>query len=63
MTTHTTTLSGISVKERTMVGFTMVGLTALVFGLFLVLVSGFAGSNVLHNAAHDTRHSIGFPCH
>ncbi len=58
MTTHTTTLSGISVKERT-----MVGLTALVFGLFLVLVSGFAGSDVLHNAAHDTRHSIGFPCH
>jgi len=58
MTTHTTTLSGISVKERI-----MVGLTALVFGLFLVLVSGFAGSNVLHNAAHDTRHSIGFPCH
>ncbi|VAV93072.1 hypothetical protein MNBD_ALPHA08-962 [hydrothermal vent metagenome] len=58
MTTQTTTLSGISVKERI-----MVGLTALVFGLFLVLVSGFAGSNVLHNAAHDTRHSIGFPCH
>jgi len=58
MTSHSTTLSGISVKERT-----MVGLTVLVFGLFLTIVSGFAGSSVLHNAAHDTRHSVGFPCH
>ncbi len=58
MTAHTTTLSGISLKERT-----MVGLTALAFGLFLTLASGFAGSSTLHNAAHDTRHSVGFPCH
>jgi len=63
MTTHTTTLSGISVKERTLKERTVVGLTALAFGLFLTFASGFAGSDVLHNAAHDTRHSIGFPCH
>jgi cobalt transporter subunit CbtB len=24
---------------------------------------GFAGSAVLHNAAHDSRHSFAFPCH
>lgn len=32
-------------------------------GLALVFVAGFAESNILHNAAHDTRHSTGFPCH
>ncbi|MEC8086506.1 MAG: CbtB-domain containing protein, partial [Pseudomonadota bacterium] len=32
-------------------------LLALVFGLFLLLGSGFAGSETLHNAAHDSRHS------
>ena len=36
---------------------------ALVFGLFLILGSGFAGSETLHNAAHDSRHSFAFPCH
>jgi len=24
---------------------------------------GFAGSVQVHNAAHDTRHAVGFPCH
>ncbi|HEX5517658.1 MAG TPA: CbtB domain-containing protein [Pseudolabrys sp.] len=24
---------------------------------------GFANSQLLHNAAHDTRHSLSFPCH
>ncbi|MEC9207138.1 MAG: CbtB domain-containing protein [Pseudomonadota bacterium] len=38
-------------------------LLALVFGLFLLLGSGFAGSETLHNAAHDSRHSFAFPCH
>ena len=36
---------------------------ALVFGLFLILGSGFAGSETLHSAAHDSRHSFAFPCH
>ena len=36
---------------------------ALVFGVFLILGSGFAGSETLHNAAHDSRHSFAFPCH
>lgn len=39
------------------------GVAALVLGLFMLMGVGFAGSTVLHNAAHDTRHSIGFPCH
>jgi len=32
-------------------------------GAALVFVAGFANSSVLHDAAHDTRHSTGFPCH
>ena len=34
-------------------------------GLALVLLYGaaFAATPALHNAAHDGRHSAGFPCH
>ena len=36
---------------------------ALIVGAFLVVGTGFAGVDVLHNAAHDSRHAMGFPCH
>lgn len=36
---------------------------ALALGLFIVFIVGFAGPSVLHEAAHDTRHSVAFPCH
>jgi len=32
-------------------------------GLLLVFFTGFAQSEVLHDAAHDTRHALSFPCH
>ena len=38
-------------------------LLPLILGIALVLVIGFAGSETLHDAAHDLRHSSGFPCH
>ena len=34
-----------------------------VLGIFLLLGVGFSGSDVLHNAAHDSRHINNFPCH
>jgi cobalt transporter subunit CbtB len=40
-----------------------IGLVVLAFGLLLLAGAGFAGSDFVHNAAHDTRHAIGFPCH
>ncbi len=40
-----------------------VAIVALLFGLGLVFVTGFANSPTLHNAAHDTRHTLAFPCH
>ena len=36
---------------------------ALVFGLVIILAVGFAPMGVAHNAAHDVRHSMAFPCH
>jgi len=36
---------------------------ALVLGVFVIFMVGFAGASVLHEAAHNTRHSIAFPCH
>ncbi|MBI2717377.1 MAG: CbtB-domain containing protein [Rhizobiales bacterium] len=39
------------------------GLALLFVGAVLVFGSGFAKADILHNAAHDTRHGLGFPCH
>lgn len=36
---------------------------ALLAGVFVVFVAGFAGASALHEAAHNTRHSLAFPCH
>ncbi|OKO83006.1 hypothetical protein AC630_11820 [Bradyrhizobium sp. AS23.2] len=38
-------------------------LMAMVLGVFVVGVVGFAHIDVIHNAAHDVRHSNAFPCH
>jgi cobalt transporter subunit CbtB len=32
-------------------------------GLFVVGFVGFSPLDVVHNAAHDYRHSMAFPCH
>lgn len=36
---------------------------ALALGTVLVFTVGFAHSTSVHNAAHDTRHTLAFPCH
>jgi cobalt transporter subunit CbtB len=36
---------------------------AALLGLFLIWGVGFSPIAALHNAAHDTRHSLAFPCH
>ena len=36
---------------------------ALLLGMVILYVSGFVNTSALHNVAHDTRHSQGFPCH
>ncbi len=32
-------------------------------GAALVYTVGFSHSTTLHNAAHDSRHALAFPCH
>jgi cobalt transporter subunit CbtB len=57
-----TTLSPTLVSSR---AATRLGpaLAALLFGLALFLTTGFAWPSAIHNATHDTRHSLGLPCH
>ncbi len=40
-----------------------VGLLATLLGLFLLMSAGFVQTEVIHNAAHDSRHALAFPCH
>ena len=42
--------------------FMQLVLTAFL-GMFVVGVVGFSHIDVVHNAAHDYRHSMAFPCH
>ncbi len=36
---------------------------ALIVGFGLVWLAGFAYPESVHDAAHDTRHALSFPCH
>ena len=49
--------STIAVRETRAAAW-KVALPVFLAGVFLVYVVGMA-----HNAAHDTRHSLSFPCH
>lgn len=48
----------LSLSQRLAAGF-----AALFFGSVLLYGVGLSHDGRLHNAAHDTRHAIGFPCH
>jgi cobalt transporter subunit CbtB len=39
------------------------GIAAILLGVVFVGVTGFAPIQAIHDAAHNTRHSISFPCH
>ena len=39
------------------------GLLAGILGLAMLYGVGFSPIEALHNAAHDTRHAVPFPCH
>lgn len=38
-------------------------LAVLTFGIVLLFAAGYAQATVLHDAAHDQRHAMAFPCH
>jgi cobalt transporter subunit CbtB len=58
MTIARTSVIAVSFSDRILAGALL-----LSFGLILLAGAGFAGSETVHNAAHDTRHALGFPCH
>jgi cobalt transporter subunit CbtB len=58
MSAHRIAATGFVLDQRL-----VAGLVALVLGFAVLGTVGFAGSAEIHNAAHDTRHALGFPCH
>jgi cobalt transporter subunit CbtB len=36
---------------------------AFLLGMVVLYGAGFVQTSAVHNAAHDARHSMGFPCH
>ncbi|MGE0119599.1 MAG: CbtB domain-containing protein [Dongiaceae bacterium] len=56
---ETVAVAGSRQRADTLIG---VALAALL-GAFIVFMVGFSHIDAFHNAAHDTRHSNGFPCH
>jgi cobalt transporter subunit CbtB len=36
---------------------------AALLGVFVLFGVAFAGPELIHNAAHDSRHAFAFPCH
>ena len=58
MTTVTNSAVSLSLSRRV-----VAGAVCLFVGASLVFLVGLSQLSAAHNAAHDTRHSIGFPCH
>ena len=56
MTTKTATTATAGTSLATIVFVALIGAT-------LLFAAGFANPAVMHDAAHDTRHAVGFPCH
>lgn len=38
-------------------------IAAFIFGAVILFAVGFLPMEVAHNAAHDARHALAFPCH
>jgi len=39
------------------------GIAAIMLGFVFIGVTGFAPLQAIHDAAHNTRHAVSFPCH
>ena len=69
MTTNTKVAGTYGSLDTSDVGVSSQQLTLpllmLLVGVVLIFIVGFAqgSGGVLHNATHDTRHAVTFPCH
>ena len=50
-------------KTRATIAVPWPAIGVLMFGLVMLYSVGFSTFTRTHNAAHDTRHANGFPCH
>ena len=53
---RTATISTTIAKPLQLIG-------AFLLGAMIIYAAGFVNTSAVHNAAHDMRHSQGFPCH
>jgi cobalt transporter subunit CbtB len=56
MTTETKKIT-VSIPSTASIAF------VFVTGIALLFASGYAQATALHDAAHDQRHAMAFPCH
>lgn len=42
---------------------TLKSLFVIAFGFSMIMIFGFASPELIHDAAHDVRHIMTFPCH
>ncbi len=63
MTTKTTSTTSTSIVSIGISQRITAGAMCLFLGASLVFLVGMSPLSAAHNAAHDTRHSLGFPCH
>jgi cobalt transporter subunit CbtB len=61
MTTQVITSQNIQAKAASSIA--LQNMAAIAFGAFILFAVGFLPMDVAHNAAHDTRHALVFPCH
>ena len=59
MNTATISLCASTSSQSRFLQLALAGL----LGIFIVGFTGFSHIEAVHNAAHDARHSMAFPCH
>ena len=59
MTVASTSLGASTSRQSRVVQLAL----AALLGIFVVGFVGFSHIDAVHNAAHDYRHSMAFPCH
>lgn len=52
-----------TISDKMLVQKRLIGGSMIVLGLLFIAIVGFLPTHTVHNAAHDTRHLSGFPCH
>ncbi|MFT7372735.1 MAG: cobalt transporter subunit CbtB [Oleiphilaceae bacterium] len=56
-------ISDQTISSKSAISSAMQTFGALTFGVIMIFAVGFMPVDAAHNAAHDTRHSLAFPCH